>query len=310
MSFIDKALEKAKHLQQQSPKTGTTEVQASILGKEPKYPGTPFAVPYQVIPGEEISYTVTKSIPVDFETLRRNRITFDLENPTVAEEYRLLRAQIMQRTKAENRNTLMVTGPLSGEGKTLSAINLAITISQEMDTTALLVDADLRQPSVHQYFGLPAGQGLGDHLVEGVPIPDLLIHPEGLSKFVFLPGGKPKTDAAELIGSSMMANLVQELKHFYPDRYVIFDLPPLLAFADCTAFAPLVDGIILVVEEGHTPRESVQQCLEMLKGLPLLGFVLNKVKAQNQNFSYHYYQSYHQKTAPPSSKGWFKRLFQ
>ena len=119
--------------------------------------------------------------------------------------------------------------------------------------------------------------GLVDFLKGGIPIPELLIHPEGIGKLVILPGGKPAGDAAELIKSPQMVDLVHELKHCYQDRYVLFDLPPLLNFADALAFAPLVDGIVLVIEAGRTTREDLAQCLEMFKNFNVLGFVLNKV---------------------------------
>jgi capsular exopolysaccharide synthesis family protein len=185
----------------------------------------------------------------------------------------------------------MITGPLPGEGKTLTAINLAISISQEVDTSVLLVDADLRQPSIHRVFGLPPGPGLGDYLMgEKVDLRELLIHPAGFPKFVILPGGKARAQATELVGSPMMSALVQDLKEKYANRYVIFDLPPLLAFADSMALAPAMDGIILVVEEGRTPRESIQRCMTLLKGSRLLGCVLNKVNPQRQDSSYYYHK--------------------
>jgi Mrp family chromosome partitioning ATPase len=98
----------------------------------------------------------------------------------------------------------------------------------------------------------------------------------GLADLVVLPAGKATPDAAELLSSPLMVDLVRELKHFYPDRYVLFDLPP-LTYADPLAFAPLVDGIILVVEAHGTPREEIIRSLEMLKQFPILGFILNKV---------------------------------
>ena len=198
----------------------------------------------------------------------------------------------------------MVTGPLPGEGKTLTAINLAVSISQEVDTTVLLVDVDLRRPTLHHYFGIPQSPGLVDYFLNGATLSDLLVHPEGLGKLVILPGGKARIEAAELISSPMMADLVQELKHFYTNRYVIFDLPPVLSYADSMAFSPLMDGIILVVEMAKTPRESIQQCLEMLKGLPLLGFVLNKIRPES--YGYYYANYYHRNNDRPSKPGWLK----
>ena len=114
-------------------------------------------------------------------------------------------------------------------------------------------------------------KGLLDFLKGGLAIPELLIHPEGIGKLVILPGGKPANDAAELIKSPQMVDLVHELKHCYPDRYVLFDLPPLLNFADALAFAPLVDGIVVVIEAGRTTREELAQCLEMVSDFNVIG---------------------------------------
>jgi Mrp family chromosome partitioning ATPase len=164
-----------------------------------------------------------------------------------------------------------------------------------VNQTVLLVDADLRSPSIHRYFGIPRGEGLVDHLTAGVPINELLIHPEGLGKLVLLPGGRPATQAPELINSPLMGELVQDLKHYYPGRYVLFDLPPLLNFADALAFAPLMDGIIVVVEAGKTSREDIERCQEMLKKFNLLGFVLNKLEILGPD--YYYYPHQRERTA-------------
>jgi protein-tyrosine kinase len=286
LSFIDKALEKAKARQKK-------EVRQTVPPKPERLPAdTPLvssaALPEQEIIPSEIEYTITRTVAVDPEVMRQNRLIAgggEVE-AAAAEEYKLLRTHILQRTRGESRNTLMITGPRPGEGKTLTAINLAISISHEVNQTVLLVDADLRSPSVHRCFGIPRGEGLIDHLTRGVPLSELLVHPQGLGKLVILPGGKPATKAAELVSSPTMAELVQELKHFYPNRYVIFDLPPLLTYADALAFAPSVDGIIVVVEAGKSSREDIERCQEMLKKFNLLGFVLNKTEVEDTS---HYY---------------------
>ena len=226
-------------------------------------------------PGE-IHYTYTRKVAVDMDRLRRHRLIVNGSDQTLGEAYKLLRTHVLHRTKREGRNTLMVTGPLPNEGKTLTTINLAIAISQKVGQTVLLVDGDLRNPSIHRYLDLPSGPGLVDYLTSGYPIAESLVHPEGLANLVVLPAGKSTSEATELLSSPLMVDLVKELKHFYPDRYVLFDLPPLL-YADPLAFAPLVDGIILIVEAGRTPREEIVRAIELLKEFPVLGFVLNKM---------------------------------
>jgi capsular exopolysaccharide synthesis family protein len=256
-------------------------------------------------PGE-IRYTSTRQVAVDMDRLRRNRLIVAGSDETVGEAYKLLRTHILHGTKREGRNTLMFTGPLPNEGKTLTTINLAITISQKVGQTVLLVDGDLRNPSVHRYLDLPSGPGLADFLTSGYPIADALVHPEGLANLVVLPGGKSSAQSVELLSSPLMVDLVRELKHFYPDRYVLFDLPPLL-YADPLAFAPLVDGIILVVEAGKTPREEIIRAQGLLKEFPVLGVVLNKVNPVNLSYDYYYYKYYPERGASPKFKlPWFK----
>jgi protein-tyrosine kinase len=286
LSFINKALEKAKSLHQQKTKA------------TPPFRPTPPQVPLpemEELTGfaetvGEIHYTYTRKVAVDMDSLRRNRLIVEGSDKTLGEAYRLLRTHILHRTKPEGRNTLMFTGPRPDEGKTLTTINLAIAISQKVGQTVLLVDGDLRTPSIHRYLDLPSGPGLIDYLISGYPIADSLVHPEGLTNLVVLPGGQPTPHAIELLSSPVMVDLVRELKHFYPDRYVLFDLPPLI-YADPLAFAPLVDGIILVVEAGGTPREEITRSLEMLKEFPVLGLVLNKLDAAA--FAYDYYYKYY-----------------
>ena len=246
-------------------------------------------------PPGEIHYTHTRTMTVDMDRLRRNRLMVAGSDEIMGEAYRLLRTHILHGTKRESRNTLMVTGPLPNEGKTLTIINLAIAIAHKVGQTVLLVDGDLRHPSVHRYLDLPSGPGLVDYLTSGYPIADSLVHPEGLANLVVLPAGRSTTQSVELLGSPRMADLVRELKHFYPDRYVLFDLPPLL-YADALAFAPLVDGIILVVAAGSTPREEITRALVTLREFPVLGCVLNKIDPRG--LSYDYLQYYPDRDSP------------
>jgi protein-tyrosine kinase len=286
VSFINKALEKAKSLRHQKVKPPSGPRQEP---PEMDWPELDEAAGFAETPGE-IHYTYTRQVEVAMDSLRRYRLTVNGSDQTLGEAYKLLRTHVLHRTKREGRNTLMVTSPLPNEGKTLTTINLAISISQKVGQTVLLVDGDLRNPSIHRYLDLPSGPGLVDYLVSGDPIAESLVHPEGLANLVVLPAGRPTSEATELLSSPAMVDLVKELKHFYPDRYVLFDLPPLL-YADPLAFAPLVDGIILIAEAGRTPREEIVRAIELLKEFPVLGFVLNKMDVKS--FSYDYYNKYY-----------------
>jgi len=247
-------------------------------------------------PMEWIAYTSTRVMPVDLDTLTRNRVLTGGMTPAIVENYRLFRTQIVQRTEAEQRRVLMFASPLPSEGKTLTAINLAISMIQEVEATVLLVDLDLRAPSVHRYFGLPGDRGIVDYLENGVPLSDLLVHPQGFDKLVVLPAGRPTPWAAEFIRSPKMQELVKELKERYTNRYVFFDLPPLLSYADGLAFVPLADGIIVVVKARQTTREDLARCQEMLQDFPILGYVFNEVEYLDED-------RYYRKNGRPGSNG-------
>lgn len=230
---------------------------------------------------EPITYSSTQTVKVSPSMLRENRIVSGMEASPMADAYKILCTHVMHKLKENGWNAIAITSPGNGEGKTLTAINLAISLAQELDQTVLLVDADLRQPNVHTYFGLHPQQGLSDYLTVNKPLDQMLIHP-GISGLVILPGGKPLLNSSEMLGSAKMSELVQELKSRYPSRVVVFDLPPVLTAADALAFSPYVDASLLVVEEGRTPQEDVVRATEMLASTKLLGTVLNKTSVHDE----------------------------
>lgn len=228
----------------------------------------------------EISYTNTRIFVPDKRVLRENRVISALPAGPVVDAYKITCIQLLQRLRERNGNALAVVSPGESEGKTLTAINLAISLAQEVDQTVLLVDANLRHPGVHKYFGFVPEAGLSDHLIDGVSLNRLLVNP-GIDRFVLLPGGRPLQNSAEMLGSMKMEKLVHELKVRYPSRIVIFDLPPVLSVADAMAFAPYVDAALMVVQESKTRRAEIQRAAEMLKSVDLLGTVLNMAAEAN-----------------------------
>lgn len=231
----------------------------------------------------DIVYSQTRTVALRSDVLRERRVVVD-EPSASGDAYRMLRTQVLQRMQAEGWKTLAITSPRASEGKTLTAINLAIGLGV-VDRTALLVDADLRRSGVQSILDLPPGPGLGDHLATDVPIEKCFLHP-GIDRLVVLPAGGPRMDSFQLLASRKMANLVEELGVRYTSRYVIFDLPPLLESADATAFVPLVDAVLLVVEESRTRRDDVQRARQLLRTANLLGFVLNKAKSRGRRGYY------------------------
>ena len=223
----------------------------------------------------QITYTKTRTFEVQRATLREKHIVSGFDPCGFTEAFKVLSTLVSHRLREHHWSTLAVTSAGEGEGKTLVAINLAISLAMEFQQTTLLVEADLRQPSVSDYFGLAPGPGLSDYLVSDTPIEKLLIHP-GIPRFVVLPGGTPQVHSSEMLGWRKMSELVKELKGRYASRIVVFDLPPLLAAADVLAFAPHIEAALLVVEEGKTQRDDIQRAAELLGATRLIGTVLNK----------------------------------
>lgn len=249
-------------------------------------------------PGE-IRYTRTRTVSVSRDVLREQRIVTGFEPGSYKDSYKILCTQVLQRLRENGWNALAVTSPGTKEGKSLTAINLAVSLALEVDQTVLLVDADLRSPRIHRHFGLPSGAGLSDHLISNTPLEDILVHP-GIGGFVILPGGRPIVNSSEMLGSQKMMNLVQELKSRYPSRIVLFDLPPVLSAADALAFAPYVDAAILVVEEGGTDRDQITRAAEMLGSTHIIGTVLNKSRQIEADGG---------KEDAGDEPGWLRRLF-
>ncbi len=280
MSKLKKALEKAKEAREQGI-TPTPEPEITAAAEHPpaaeKAP-TPSPAPAR---SAARSQPQTKVVASKRETLKKNKIIAGLEPDAFSDHIKIMRTRILNLLEKTGGNSLLITSPLPGEGKTLTAINLAISISHEIDRTTLLVDADLRTPMINNYFGIPNGKGLSDYLQDKATIPELLINP-GIEKLTILPGGSPIPNSSELLGAPRMESLVDEMKKRYPDRFLIFDSSSLLTSADPLVFSRYIDGILLVVEAERTPRSAIEQAMEMLKDKPVLGTVFNKEKGRSR----------------------------
>ena len=224
-----------------------------------------------------IEYTQTQVKTVSAGHLHDHRIITPVERDEFVDAYKILRTQVLQRMKENSWLSLAVTSPRYGEGKTTTAINLAVSLAMEVSHTVLLVDADLRHPMIHEHLGLPAGKGLTDYLLDDAHIPEILLQPRELPKVVVLPAGRPVDNSAELLNSPKMVELITEMRTRYPERLVVVDVPPVLSAADALAFAPYVDATLLVVEDGGTSRDDLKRAVELLDCTNVIGTVLNKV---------------------------------
>lgn len=221
------------------------------------------------------TYNKSRTIHLDPAVLADNRCVGIFPYAREAEVYKVLRTQILEATKEKGGNTIMITSALPGEGKTLTAINLAFTFAKLFEQTVLLVDGDLKQQAIHKILGFVSEKGLIDHLVDDTPLSDLMIWP-GIDKLTLISGGRSVSESAELFRSTRMRELVNEMKTRYPDRYVFFDVPPILGGADTLDFIPLVDHVLVVVQYGATPIDEVKRAIELIPQEKVIGFVLNR----------------------------------
>ncbi|MGQ9647308.1 MAG: polysaccharide biosynthesis tyrosine autokinase [Thermodesulfobacteriota bacterium] len=272
MSKIYKALEKAEREREGIPRRAFSPVTPL---REPR----PWERKRSVVPrlGEGVGP-------------ERQLVSFHQPKSLGAEQFRKLRTYLLQMNIQSPPRTIMVTSATSGEGKTFVSANLAAGLARDLHAHALLVDCDLRVPSLASLFGFSEAWGLSDYLKEGRNISDLLLKTD-IEKLSLLPGGTIPENPTELIGSKKMEDLVLELRSRYSDRYVIFDSTPLLATSESEVLSTLVDGIIIVVRAGVTPRETVKRALASLEKKKMLGFVLNHLEFKSPGLHARYFGS-------------------
>jgi Mrp family chromosome partitioning ATPase len=216
----------------------------------------------------------TRVVELDPKHLAGNHIIANQLDHRMTDVFRSLRAQVLRCLGKNGVSTLGITSLGRGEGKTTLAINLAIAISMDINQTVLLVDADLRTPSVARYLGLDINAGLADVLAERATVAECLINP-GVPRLCILPAHDGIDNSAELLSSPQMLRLVHELKSRYADRVIIFDLPPLMTVGDTIGFLPIVDATLLVVRDGTVHGSDLRRMLGLLQEHNLIGTVLN-----------------------------------
>jgi len=230
--------------------------------------------------------------------LDKNLVAHHSPQSFEAEQFRMLRTNIMfpAEGKASPR-TILVTSALPGEGKSFVSSNIALTIAQNIDKHVLLIDCDMRRPTVHKLFGYENVPGLSNYLVGERALSDLLIK-TGNNHLSILPGGPVPPNPAELLSSNRMLALLREVRARYDDRYIIIDSPPPHLTAESKALAQFVDGIILVLKLGQTDRDLVSELVGKFQKEKILGVVANWLNRRSTVFygsgkytKYSYYSS-------------------
>jgi len=217
-------------------------------------------------------------VPLNAQTMEHYCILPQSEDQSALRAYKILRTRVLQRMVTNNWYSIAVTGSTTGEGKTVTAINLAIALAQDVNTWVFLVDLDLQRPQIANYLGMEYGKGLGDYLGGGgdLGLQDICYNVAGIERLAVIPNTRVLHNSSELLVSPGMHTLSQALSAESPRRIVIFDMPPLLASDDVLAFAPQVDGLLLVLAEGISARASLEKSKQLIGNTNLIGVVLNR----------------------------------
>jgi Mrp family chromosome partitioning ATPase len=221
-------------------------------------------------------------LALDWGALREKRVVSSDDARPVGHAYRMLRTQILQRARGHGLNTVGVVSAVNGEGKTLTAVNLALSLAAEPNQTVLLVDLDLRRPAVASTLGLSAPRGLETWFGGGEPLGNACYGIEGLERLYVLPALAPVAGSSEVLASAQTRRLIDELRARDPGRLLIVDLPPVLLSDDALTVAPLLDAVVLVVNERRTRREDVGRVIELLANTRIVGTVLNRSSESEQ----------------------------
>jgi Mrp family chromosome partitioning ATPase len=260
MDRIQRALDLSRAQRPHSPPPEDSRLERTTLYRE-----------FAVAPVE-----FAERLPLDWQALRERRVISSADPQPAGHAYRMLRTQVLQRARTNGLSTVGVVSAVNGEGKTLTAINLALSLAAEPNQTVLLVDLDLRRPAIAQTLGLAASAGLETWFGRDDPTKNVCYALEGVDRLYVLPTLSPVAGSSETLAGLGTRRLLNELKERDSGRLLIVDLPPVLLSDDALMVAPLLDAVVLVVNERRTKREDVARVIELLGNTRIVGTVLNR----------------------------------
>lgn len=234
---------------------------------------------------ESIVYTETAVIKLDPAILENYRIVAHNKHDPASWVFDSLRTQVVQKMEENNWRTIAIVSPTPEAGKSVVAINLAISIAQQPQKTAMLVDFDLRKPRVAQYLGIKREKSVNNFLAGNAQLSEIMVNP-GIPRLTIVPTNKPVTQSSETLSSSNIQKLIVELKEKYDSRIVIFDLPPLLNADDAMVLLPQVDCILLVIGDGLNTESEIAETMRLLAKTNILGVVVNRAEVEARAYYY------------------------
>jgi capsular exopolysaccharide synthesis family protein len=306
MSRIQEILKKAERegtvhrtrgLSVDSPSTGTalaeplalSRTEAPVLSRAdgPAFSrgeGQPISIPQVTISGTG-GAVAAPALPVREVTggVDHRLVAAVAPQSLAAEQYRSLRTRLTRSENGRAVRAIIVTSPNKGDGKTLTAANLALTMAQEFQQRVLLIDADLRRPSIHRLFGIAETPGLSDVLMGGAALEDALVTVRD-HRLTLLPSGIIPMHPAELLGSSTMRRVLDTLRTRF-DR-ILIDMPPVAPLADVAIASTMADGVLMIVRAGVTPKPAIERALSGLDVSKVLGLVLNDAGQASAAYGY------------------------
>lgn len=309
MSLIEQAAKRLEQLRQAGVELPPDDKPVPSAPKHPPVdtarppttpPGILHASPVDMATADHASKPTSKSVTIDLEAIAAsNLLVPNGVRNQLADEFRVIKRPLIANAMGRrgdgtaNGNLIMVTSALPGEGKSFTAINLAISIAMELDNTVMLVDADVARPSVLNMLGLPPSNGLLDVLeANSLDISEALLR-TNIEKLSILPSGTPHPRATELLASDTMNRLLDDMSSRYSDRIVIFDSPPLLLTTEARVLATHMGQVVLVVNAENTAQAAVKQAVTTIESCPQKMLVLNQVRSdKTDGYGYGYGYGY------------------
>lgn len=236
-------------------------------------------------------FQIFQTAQTDKDVMEESRFVSEVDDRRAVAAYKILRTRVLQRMRSNNWRTLLVTSPGAGEGKTLTASNLALSLARDVNQSVLLVDLDLQRSKVARYFGfdIDIKNGIGEYLSGSAEIPDIVYSPSNLDRISIIPNRDAIEHSSDLLSGPRMKELLAWIQQQSDRTIVIFDMPPVLVDDDVLAFCPEIDAVLLVVSQGKTDRAALEKTMSLLAETNLLGVVLNKCDEMNADNAYGYY---------------------